>query len=68
LGTEPDDWVGQRAELFIDTRVLFNGKRGGVRVRRVQAAKTPRNFDEAERELEALRAASAEEQLTDEQP
>lgn len=34
LGHETDDWVGKRITLFVDSTVMYKGKRtGGVRIR-----------------------------------
>ena len=47
FGTDDSDgWIGKRVELFNDQSVLFNGKRGGIRVR-LPGRSTPKSLPEA---------------------
>jgi hypothetical protein len=33
FGKDGNDWVGNRVVVYVDTTVMFNGNRGGVRLR-----------------------------------
>jgi hypothetical protein len=33
FGNDANDWVGNRVVVYVDNTVMFNGNRGGVRLR-----------------------------------
>jgi hypothetical protein len=42
FGKDANDWVGNRVVVYVDNTVIFNGNRGGVRLR--MPPKSPRNM------------------------
>ena len=41
FGDETDDWIGKRIVLYNDKSILFEGRRGGIRVRIPAGAPAP---------------------------